>query len=105
MTLPKFTAAASLNPTTGQYRTKTAFNGSRAAEVLAVQESTAVSTLYWPPGLCRPWEKRVWCCEPEWPGGRPYCTYSCVPLWWQCRETFTPYSCWTCTPGSGVFEP
>ncbi len=99
MRIPGFAAAASLRTPPRDYRERNLYGASPAAEILPALLSTGTSGLYGPAAPCpRPWEKRVWCCEPAWPGSRPSCTYSCVPLWWQCTEIFTPYSCWTCRP-------
>ncbi len=93
--IPGFSAEASLGPTMGKYQGSTVFSSSGAGEVLPMQGLTGAriptQNLVWP------WEKRVWCCVPDWLG-RPRCTYYYVPVWYDCTVQYTPFACWICHP-------
>jgi hypothetical protein len=92
MSAPGFTAEASLRPTPYKHRGTAVSSSYAPAKVVPMQDSTAAHILPWPP----PWMQRVPCCVDF--GGRPYCTYSYVPAWYQCEVTYTPYACWSCYP-------
>jgi hypothetical protein len=95
MKMPEFTAEASLTPATGSYQGKALFGGSRGP---------GVTSAFCP--RLRPWQKCMWCCNPD-ASGKPRCSYFAVPIWYDCTEVFTPYSCWLCRPDvftvDGVF--
>lgn len=102
MSVPGFTAEASIGPKTGKHLGGTVFGSSGVFGVLPPQGLGAAVTpaqyFPWPP----PWMKRVPCCTADPIDGRPRCTYYYVPIWYQCQVHYNPYACWTCSPG-GVF--
>lgn len=96
MNMPGFTAEVSLSRTMGKYQSKKAFGHSAEVEALQMQEFGRLSGAE--QGLSRlaPWEKRVPCCTLF--DGRPYCSYSYVPVWYDCDVIYTPLPCWICRP-------
>jgi hypothetical protein len=100
MNVPGFTAEASLGRAPSHFWGNVVSCNSAAVEILPMQEFTSAPTAsgsrLWPP----PWMKRVPCCISLF--GRPYCTYSYVPVWYQCDVIYNPYACWICRPP--VFE-
>ena len=99
MNMPGLTAEASLGPATGRYCSNAGSGGSRAVEVLPMQEFTDVIVTGYP---CRqpwqPWLMSVPCCR-YLPTDRLYCTCTTYPVWYQCRN-ITPWgpACFLCYP-------
>ena len=94
MTIPEFTAEASLGPTVGLYRGKVLFGNTRGAGVSPTQQSTAGSLLGF-----RPWQQQAHCCCFG-SDGLLHCAYWWVPPWYDCetlRNVNCP-SCQTCRP-------
>lgn len=83
MTLPGFTAEASLSRTAVTYQGNMVIGGSDAAGILPMRGFTAApilsQNLSWQP----PWTKRLWCCSRD-THGTPHCTYFNVPAWYDC---------------------
>jgi hypothetical protein len=90
MSIPGFTAEASLGPTVGKYRANTAFGRSDTINLIPSQQIRASSITgqnlgWWPP---------IWylarCCGPLPPyGGRIECVYQWVPIFYACECTQT----------------
>jgi hypothetical protein len=96
MTVPGFTAEASLSRTVVTYQRNMVIGGSDAVGILPMQGFTAApissQNLTWPP-----WTKRLWCCAGDM-HGIPHCTYFYVPAWYDCYVVYTPLPCWICRP-------
>jgi hypothetical protein len=91
MTLPGFTAEASLRPAIYKYQGETVFGSSGAVEVLPMQEFTTAPLRTLDLLSPLPWQKQVHCCFRD-RYGRPHCTYSYVPVWYDCDVLYNPLS-------------
>jgi len=97
MSLPQFTAEMALSEVSQRYRGKRVirFSFAGAIPMQEPEPSAALASRFWPP----PFYKRVPCCLPDpLDPGRPRCTYSYLPVWWNCAVLSTPYACWICSP-------
>ena len=101
MTLPGFTAEASLSRTVVTYRTNTVISSSNAVGILPMQglKASPVSSQNLASALA--WTKRLWCCTRD-THGIPHCTYFYVPAWYNCYVIYTPLPCWICRPPVSV---
>lgn len=97
MALPGFTAEASVIPAMYRYQVETVFGSLGAVEILPMQELT--TTPLRTPELLSPfpWRKQVHCCFRD-RYGRPHCTYSYVPVWYDCDTVYNPLPCQICHP-------
>jgi hypothetical protein len=96
MTIPRFTAEASLGPARGQYRVNRGMESSRGLGVTPMQQVTNASLFS---GI-HSW-KRVPCCVDYF--GKPMCTYYWVPAWFTCVPlTLGGPTCFVCYP---LIEP
>jgi hypothetical protein len=88
MTIPRFTAEASLAPTRGHYRANIALGGSPEPNISPMQQAIAAL----PPKPL----KRVPCCHNYF--GKPLCTYYWVPAWFTCEPIWFDPICYVCYP-------
>ena len=91
MTIPRFTAEASLAPARGQYQANRGMDTSWKLGISPMQEVTNAS----PFSGFHSW-KRVPCCVDYF--GKPMCTYSWVPSWFTCVALTTNPICYVCYP-------
>ena len=85
MSLPQFSAAASLGPTTGIYRGTIAGGSVSAGDVLPMQEfptTSAIGRFHWPTETCCKYAPCL---------GRVFCTSRLYRPWEQCTCTSTCY--------------
>ena len=85
MTIPRFTAEASLAPARGQYWVNRGVDSSRKLGISPMQQVTNAPL------------KRVPCCVDYF--GKPMCTYYWVPAWFTCVPlTLDGPTCFVCYP-------
>lgn len=96
MNVPGFTAEASVGRATANFSGNVVYRNSAAVGILPMQEITSALSAGESRLSASPWMKRVPCCVALF--GRPYCTYSYVPVWYQCDVIYNPYACWICRP-------
>jgi hypothetical protein len=84
MTIPRFTAEASLVPARGQYRGRGVIGGLREPGLTPMQQAIAAPL------------KRVPCCHNFF--GKPVCNYFWVPAWFTCVPIWYDPICYVCYP-------
>ena len=92
MTIPRFTAEASLAPARGQYRANRGADNSRKVGTSPIMQQATDASLF--SGLIP--LKRVPCCVNYF--GKPVCTYYWVPAWFNCVPLTRDPTCFVCYP-------